>query len=366
MTAPGVDIPSPPGATAGAESTQAPPRGDGQGPAGEVSPSSSSSPPDAPQEGGDILRWPKGGTWRTDVHRRCLQILGPDQPEPAQVTEALKTRSVASWRSGWAEEVAHAYLDEHEVQKVPTDQGLTALARGLRVRVKNLLRSGNSSRVAALELLDAEEPSVAQVTAALRLLHDGWSGVRRAQRTQRNRNLALVVLFVVAAISLALLIDREVGELSLAPPPTTETDTTDGAEAPPGPGDTTTASPDEEASVRAAVANPWALVGLGAVGALVSLLALARRTPTLARTSGAWVAQALLKLSSGALLGLLACWVLQTGLIEAIEPLEAGPLAVWAVLFGYSQDALTKRFDERLAAAQPPARTGDQPAETDH
>lgn len=283
--------------------------------------------------------------WQVDVERRLIRLL-PLTPEQEQLAAKARStmagRSLGSWPTGSREDMAHALVDAVERDRVPTSaeaadvEARTALASSVAIRVRQLFRAGDARRIAALELLKPP-PSAAAIREALGVVHEGWSSLRRSQRAQRNRSLALAVGFALAVVAMAWALQSGIEGFTLAEPAIAQL----AADAPPTP--------------VPVVANAWVLAFLGMVGGLVSLLGMVRRTPNIARSSGGWVAQALLKVSSAGLLGVLGAWFLQTGLLDPIVPLDAGPLAAWAVLFGYSQDALTKRFDARLAAATPPA-----------
>jgi hypothetical protein len=279
--------------------------------------------------------------WQVDVERRLIRLRPFTNEQGKLADEALAKmarRSLGTWWTGSSEDLAHSLTDALERDRVLTDTSDTeerrAVAAAVAIRVRRLFRVGDARRAAALELLTAT-PSDHQIREALGMVHDGWSSLRRSQRAQRNRSLLLSVGFALATTAMAWALEAEIWGFALGAPPVV-------------------VAAAVEAVPKAVVANAWVLVLLGVVGGLVSLLPLVRRTPNVARSSGGWMAQALLKTTSGGLLGLLGCWFLQTGVLDLTEPLEAGPLAAWAVLFGYGQDVLTRRFDERLATATSP------------
>ena len=104
------------------------------------------------------------------------------------------------------------------------------------------------------------------------------------------------------------------------------------------------------------------LVG-GSVGALILLLSVsvAGAPFTIA------VAQAILKLPAGAVISLVALFVLQHGALGILMPQSGSALVAWALLFGVGQQAVTQTIDKRAAAimaggsSTPPAPTTSSP-----
>jgi hypothetical protein len=62
---------------------------------------------------------------------------------------------------------------------------------------------------------------------------------------------------------------------------------------------------------------------------------------------GLQVAQMALKLPAGAWTGLVGIIVLQSTLIQALQPAADGSLAAYAIIFGAGQQALTRFIDQR-------------------
>jgi hypothetical protein len=104
------------------------------------------------------------------------------------------------------------------------------------------------------------------------------------------------------------------------------------------------------------------LVG-GAVGALVLLLSVS--------VSGApftiAIAQALLKLPTGAVISLVALFVLQHGTLGILMPQSGSALVAWALLFGVGQQVVTQTIDKRandIMAGGPSSITTSKTAKT--
>lgn len=300
-----------------------------------------------------LRRDPYRSSWRVEVERRLVRTegadeqlrlsvracLGEDSPGPGDGSFIVGAKTgIGGWWTGRNEDVAHGLIDAFERSTVPDDPAARAvLARWLRVQVRTVLSPADPASIEALQLL-AGTPSKRAVERAWMLVHEGWSRLRRSQRARRNRAIEVSLGFVVAGIAVAAMLDEGVGSMSLL----------------------------RVGSKQAApIANAYALVALGAVGGLLSLLPMVRRTPDITRSSGAWTAQAILKVTAGGLVGLLGCWVLQSGVLDATQPVRANQLAVWAVLFGFSQDAVTKRFDVRLGATAATTTTPPTPTTAD-
>lgn len=277
-------------------------------------------------------------TWRVAAWDRWLQLeadTSRSQPIPARAVaqldrahQAFEDDSLTSWWTGSSEEEVQGALDLVEQELVPADAAARkVLAQALRARITRRFRAGDSRRTAALELL-GRDPSADQLREALELLHAGSFDLRATQRARRNTTLVASTLFAAAGVVLAAAIQRDLAGLSLAkviPVP-------------------------EGASVP----NAWAVLLMGAIGGLLSVgLALFRvGRPT--RAGAAFLVQVGLKASLGALVALIASLAVQRGVLPVVDPQDPWTLLVWALLFGYSQEVITKRLDERLASTQPP------------
>lgn len=109
--------------------------------------------------------------------------------------------------------------------------------------------------------------------------------------------------------------------------------------------------------------NAWVIVAVGLSGAAVSLVAMSTRAPGLTRVPGAWLAHSALKLTSGALFALVGSWLIQSGFLVESDARTTGRVIALALLFGYSQDAITKRLDQKLASTKAPATGSDATAD---
>lgn len=288
--------------------------------------------------------------WRVAAWRRLALLADRTTRPPADPNDVRPTGaegdlqlaatgfnrpSLSSWWTGRSEEQVHAGLDRAERALVPTSEAaLEAYVPGLKARIRRRFRSGDNRRTEALKLLEGS-PKRPWVLAALELLQAGSVDLRWNQRVQRNRTIVATILFGAALVALAVVFDSDVGGLTLAKPGST------------------------------VVPNPWVVALGGAIGGLISVLPMLRRAGRPARASAAWTAQMLFKVVTGALFALVAAWLIQTGVLKIVDPQEAGVLTAWAVVFGYSQDVITKRLDERLATTTPPPQPAANAAEAD-
>lgn len=279
-------------------------------------------------------------TWRVAAHRRLVGLLGRLDDLPAEDSQrggvtsdltraarAFEDTTWRTWRTGLAEDQVHAALDEAEVRLIPSDDAeLQALVPGLRSRLTRRFQARDSRRVTALALLKGD-PDRSAVAGAFDLLHAGSADLRATQLARRNRTGLVTLLVACATLGVATVLDHQVGAISLARP-----------------------------GVKGDVgADPWVVVLFGTVGGLLSVLPMLRRAGTVTRAGAAWGIQALLKITLGGLVGLLGAWLVQRGVLDLTEPQDASALSAWALVFGYSQDAVTRKLDERLAATKPPA-----------
>ncbi len=305
---------------------------------------------DEPEPAIDLVPDPftrRRGVWRVDVRRRSARIFGVVGQVPRPVAVALESSGRDGWTNGTQEERCQDTLDICEDDSVPTEgSARSAYARTVEVRVKKLFRKDDTRRDSALALLKGEgddPPTRSAVQEALGHLHDGWSGLRRSQRTRRNRAIGLALMFAVLTVGGAWLLQGDVGGLTLSSSAQDQGDAS---------------AEDEEPAP-----NAWVIAGVGLSGAAVSLVAMSTRAPGLTRVPGAWLAQSALKLTSGALFALVGSWLIQTGfLVESGSP-PTGRLIALALLFGYSQDAITKRLDQKLASTKAPATGSDATAD---
>jgi hypothetical protein len=68
------------------------------------------------------------------------------------------------------------------------------------------------------------------------------------------------------------------------------------------------------------------------------------------RPPGLQIAQIVLKIPAGALLGLFGVVLLQAHLLPTITPAANGQLVAYAMLFGFAQEAVTRAIDKRAGA----------------
>lgn len=104
----------------------------------------------------------------------------------------------------------------------------------------------------------------------------------------------------------------------------------------------------------------WQTELLGALGGLAAALAGIRRLRGFRNPYNLPLVQALLKIPSGALTGLLGVVLMQSGIVF-LEPQSGGALVAYAVVFGAAQDVVTRLIDRQAGEI---AKTVD-PRETD-
>jgi len=293
--------------------------------------------------------------WRTAAYDRLVQLCvdargtteGVDRAR-AELDEAARSfvdSTARSWRKGVAEARVTAHLDAAEGLLVPTDAPMRdAMASTVVVRVKRRFRASDTRRAQALALLKVD-PTRAEVQAALDLLHRGSVDLRSNQVARREAAMYATIVFTVASIGLAVASSRY-GLLSLAAP-------VDPAAAPRPTG---TAAP--------AVAQAWQVLAMGAAGGLLSVLPMLLRVGV-ARAGAATIIQALLKVSAGAFVALIAAAAVQRGVLDLVDPLDADSLVVWAAVFGLSQSVVTKRLDSLISASKPPITPATTAADED-
>lgn len=297
--------------------------------------------------------------WRSSAHDRYLELADDltsspdvdldDQAAAAdrlcQAAAAFQTRALRAWWAGTGETEVLAALDLAAAHLVPVGPvPLAAYRDDLRLRIDRRFKSKDARRTTAEALLGgpadtgttAEAPNRANVQQAAAILHSGSLEMRTTQRTRRNVTVIAGVLFVLAAVLLAFTLQFGWGGASLA-----KTATKAGGKADTAP-----------------QASPWIILLFGAIGGLLSVVPMLKRADRVTRAMGAWTIQALFKVASGALLALVAVTLVQSVVgLPIVKPQEASALVGWALLFGYSQDLVTKALDERLASVKAPAET---------
>jgi hypothetical protein len=244
----------------------------------------------------------------------------------AAESAAARRTSTLRWFSGSCQDLAWLSLHEAEAQLVVLlpDKELMAYARDLVAKAKKLSMA-EDERVKKLAPAVAEPPGrrldrceVAHLARAV----NGVSDARYAQsRGFRNRLIRLTL------ISLAFL-----GLLMIA--------------------FATNAIPLLSGKMRPSFIETAALVALfGAVGAMVSAV------PPLANAAGTWnpfslpLYQLFVKLVLGPIFALVGIMLLQSRVIPNVQfPKRLPDLLVWAIVFGASQQAVTRLVDRRAAA----------------
>jgi hypothetical protein len=91
----------------------------------------------------------------------------------------------------------------------------------------------------------------------------------------------------------------------------------------------------------------WHLELAGLVGGLLAAAAALRKIQITGEPYGLRAFQAALKVPMGALTAVVGTMILQTSLIDAFEPQPAPMILIYAVIFGASQEAITRFIDKK-------------------
>jgi hypothetical protein len=253
----------------------------------------------------------------------------------AAESAAARRTLIWRWLSGSCQEMAWLSLHEAEAQLVAllSDEELMAYATDLvaKARAAMMWQDERVKKVALAVTDPAKHPLIRPEVAHLARAVNGMSDERYAQsRGFRNRLIRLTV------ISFAFL-----GLLMIA--------------------FATNAIPLLSGKMRPSFIETAALVSLfGAVGALVSAV------PPLAKAAGTWnpfslpLYQLFLKLVLGPIFALVGVMLLQSRVIPNVQfPKRLPDLLVWAIVFGASQQAVTRLVDRRAAAIVSPDQDCD-------
>jgi hypothetical protein len=87
----------------------------------------------------------------------------------------------------------------------------------------------------------------------------------------------------------------------------------------------------------------------GALGGVVGIIAVLSNLRLTQRPSSLQIAQLVLKPLAGGAIALFAIVLLQAGLVQQVKAVASGTIAAYAVLFGFSQQLLTRALDRRAA-----------------
>jgi len=276
--------------------------------------------------------------------RAALASTAAGDPRRAEIAKlisaaelaAARPTSVRRWLTGSYQDLAWLSLHEAEAQLVALlpDKELMAYARDLVAKAKALSML-QDERVKRLALAVADPPGRRLDRAEVAHLARAVNGVSDEHYAQsrgfRNRLIRLT------AISFAFL-----GLLMIA--------------------FATNAIPLLSGKMRPSFIETAALVALfGAVGAMVSAV------PPLANAAGTWnpfslpLYQLFVKLVLGPIFALVGVMLLQSRVIPNVQfPKRLPDLLVWAIVFGASQQAVTRLVDRRAAAFLSPDPQSDR------
>jgi hypothetical protein len=108
--------------------------------------------------------------------------------------------------------------------------------------------------------------------------------------------------------------------------------------------------------------EPWAAELMGCLGGgLAAVLAL-NRFSGFTDPAGLPVTQALLRIPTAAVTGLIGVVLMQTSALDVLRPQNGTTVLAYAFLFGYAQEPLLRMIDRQAGKVLDPARGKDEPA----
>jgi hypothetical protein len=117
----------------------------------------------------------------------------------------------------------------------------------------------------------------------------------------------------------------------------------------------------EAASARAGSIEVWEVEAMGAFGGAIAAVLAINRFSGYTDPHGLPLYQALLRIPMAAAVSVVGIVLLQSGIIDGLEPQPPDKLAAYAVLFGYAQEPLLRMIDRRAGEVLGPARGKDDP-----
>jgi hypothetical protein len=94
----------------------------------------------------------------------------------------------------------------------------------------------------------------------------------------------------------------------------------------------------------------WQLELVGLVGGLLAAAAALRKIPTTGTPYGLRNVQAVVKVPMGALTAIVGVMLLQSGIISALQAQATPVVFVYALVFGYSQETVTRLIDDKASS----------------
>jgi hypothetical protein len=110
--------------------------------------------------------------------------------------------------------------------------------------------------------------------------------------------------------------------------------------------------------------EPWQVELIGSLGgALAAVLAL-NRFSGFTDPSGLPVTQALLRIPTAAVTGLVGVVMMQTSTLDVLKAQNGTTVLAYAFLFGYAQEPLLRMIDRQAGRVLDPARAKDEPGKS--
>ena len=336
-------------------------------------------------------------TWRViaqnEVDRLSQEVerLGLDREAPgvkvidddiARAQTAVRARgSVRSWWTGSHIETTWAALHRAQgylLNQFSSDE-LRATIPEVESAVRTYLRGDNKPRakryIDRLKKMETAEraPDGAALRVMLASAHQASDIAHGKVRALRN-----ILLLGAAALTLALggLTVWQAEHRGLLPvcaaPVTPAADADPDAPIDPDAPDQTK-DPSKENERLCPAAGPgeqpgWADVliiqAMGAFGAIFASVATLSRQRGLRGPYGLPQVQALVKIPAGAATALTGVLVMQNEVLDVLDPQTGGKLLAFALLFGYGQQAFTKKLDEQVRSTMGAAQSRNDPAAT--
>lgn len=111
-------------------------------------------------------------------------------------------------------------------------------------------------------------------------------------------------------------------------------------------------------------AEPWQVELIGSLGgALAAVLAL-NRFSGFTDPASLPVTQALLRIPTAAVTGLVGVVLMQSSVLDALMPQSGTKVLAYAFLFGYAQEPLLRMIDRQAGKVMDPARAKDEPVKS--
>jgi hypothetical protein len=337
---------------------------------------------------------PSGSTWREQAFSRAAdyrflarKLLPRDTESDWELLHAIEDRISAteqvepwyqrpsSYLTGAAVERVNSQLDgvETDLLRLAPDSYRRGQLPNLVAHVQDHLPEGDPRRteVEAIAAAIKTRPANAELCSSeseqlLGAVRAASLEARRSIRRVRSfRNVLLVTALIlslgVAGITLLGVLaptriplcftPETVGSANVVCP--TRTVAVKGAGGETAPGDQGTATPTQQQLDRKerSTAGPWDVPTVEIIGVLAAALAGAFALRQIRGTSTPYslpVAVAVLKLPSGALTAVLGLVLMRGGFVPGLSALDtSAQILAWAVVFGYSQQILTRLVDRQ-------------------